>query len=388
MQRDQSISLTAVQASATKPKEFPSNVEQGDAPKVIKSETNAESLSDIETGDDPAKKLFTTESNLHGASVPGFKESEGNMDGTHGPVSETGCNTFAIKKNLEGDDTTVSEMTNTTIFHDKSSVASPEEGDGGVQASFGNVDVQTSNGQIPMNPPNISSVPDPFDTSFDNSAFFSSLDPLAAPESQSNEILTSENASFNTNFFSSFPSDPFVMPKPQHIESKSTAVAHEINHIGDRPLEVVEMASSEEEDEIDDLAKTIAKEFQNESQSVPSSIGTNQYKARTPETSTRLQSGSGNDDLLATPSSSLSSPSLLRKKRNELKLRRAKQMGEYTAAYKPRDDRNDDVSNNRYTDLLEKTNEEPRSILRKPRRALLTEPSKFVVSPMQLNVSV
>lgn len=342
VQSDYSVSSALVQASATKAKQIPSNDEQRDTPNASKNKSNTESFADIKKGDDPAKKLPTNESNLYGASVPGFEEIEEHMDGSRGPASETGSNTFARNQNLECDDTIVSEMTNPTIFHDKSSVASPEEADGDVlQASFGNVDAQTSNRQMQLDPPKFSSVPDPFDTSFDTSAFFSSRDPFAAPESQSNAISMSENVSFNANFFSSFQSDSFVMPKSQQSECKPTAVAHEFDHIGDPPLEVVEMASSDEEDEVDDLAKTIVNEFQNESQSVPSSIATNQDKARGPVTSTRMQSDNGNGDLLTGPGSSLSSPSLLRKKRNELKRRRAKQTREYPVVNKPSDESSD-----------------------------------------------
>jgi hypothetical protein len=317
--------------------------------------TNESKTLDTKKRDAPitnrAIKLSSTIDNFYGASAPGFKDKEENIFESRGPVFEMGSTTLpaAINQNPDCDDTIVSEMTNPTYCPDKTSVGSTKEGESSVlPKSSDNMDFRMPTRQTPIDPSKDSFAPDPFEVT---SSFFSSRnafvseDPFAASASQSNVILTSESASCNENFFSAFSSDPFLSPKSQQGGSKSAFVTEDrgIADFGDPSLEVVDMGSSDEEDDVDELAKTIVGEFQNESQPVPQSIATNKDGARDPippfgmSDNVSAASSHSSGKSLAPQRSSLTSPILLKKKRNEKK-KRTQQLRESPFVLKPSDE--------------------------------------------------
>jgi hypothetical protein len=261
--------MLLLQPSTIKPKEFSSNAIKTNAPDTKNSDG---------PNVNPAIRLSSRADKLHEAAAPDFEDKEARLHESRGPVFKMGSNTLAINQILDCEGTVVSETTNLTFFHDKTSVDSTVMGESTVfQESAGNVDSKTSNRQMPMGPPKISSVPDPFDVPSTVNSFG---DPFAAAASQSNAIPTSESVFFDDNFFSSFASDHVLLPKWQQSGPKPDVVADDSTKTGETSPEMVDTVSSDEEGDVDELAKTIFDEFQNESQTVPSGMTTNQDKSR------------------------------------------------------------------------------------------------------------
>ena len=215
-------------------------------------------LPDIEEADDQnedltpkvsAPRVAADAGNVYEAPAPDIKEN-----GDESRPFGTGSHTLAYNRSL--DDTTVSEMTMPTVFQTRPTVESPVEEDSGVlqETSAGNIDFQKSNTQVLTDSEKPKSVPDPFDA---NSSFFSSGDPFGAAAARSVGTSMSENASsFNDDFFTPLQREPSATSNSQP-DFISDTQSNEL--FGDPPLEVVGMASSDEEDESDKSPRTSTK---------------------------------------------------------------------------------------------------------------------------------
>lgn len=234
MQSSPSGSATSSYVTASKD----SSVDRSGTTLAITDQQSPDNLPDIEEVDDhnedTAPKRSTDVKNVHEASGLDSKENV-----HESRLFEADSDTLAYARSL--DDTIVSEMTNPTVFQNRPTVESPVEEDAGVlQETSGNVDSQKSIGQVSTDTEKSKSVPDPFDAT---SSIFSSGDPFEALAARSAGPSTSEGASFGDSFFTSVQSEPSVASKtvPNPIFDAPSS-----DFVEDPPLEVVDMASSDE----------------------------------------------------------------------------------------------------------------------------------------------
>lgn len=213
--------------------------------------------------DDHAEDTAPKDSTLdiENADETPVHESKENVDESH--PFEANSDTVTYDRSM--DDTTVSEMTNPTVFQSRPMVESPDEEDAGVlQETSANVDSQKSSNQASSEAEKSKSAPDPFNAT----SVFSSGDPfgmLAAERSAGASI--SEGASFGDPFYTPLQSEQSVATTPKAgVDTKTTDLT------ADPPLEVVDMASSDEDDEVGhDKPPTITT--QKKAQTTPKSKG-------------------------------------------------------------------------------------------------------------------
>ena len=148
------------------------------------------------------------------------------------------------------DDTTVSEMTNPTIFQNKTAAETQakEENTGVLQETSKNLGTQKLTTNVSKDTDKSNTVPDPFDAT---SSIFSSGDPFGVPLSETSVF---EGPAFADDFFTPLESEA------SKSKTKSTSEDLFFDSSGDLPLDVVEMASSDEEE--GDAPKMRAKKIQ------------------------------------------------------------------------------------------------------------------------------
>lgn len=193
---------------------------------AVTKQQSTENLPDVKEVDDPAKgtapALSVVDDNNPEDSAPTTKET---LDESRPFGAES--DTLAYARSL--DDTTVSEMTNPTVFQSRPLV---EDDAGVLQETSGNT-YSDKSATVSTDAEKSKWVSDPFDAT---STVFSSGDPFRAPAVQPGGTSMSENTSFNDAFFTSkSQADPF-------LDAESNDFAD------DPPLDVVDMASSDEED--------------------------------------------------------------------------------------------------------------------------------------------
>lgn len=169
------------------------------------------------------------------------------------------------------------------------------ENTGVSQETSGNVGTQKPTTKFSEDADKSNIVSDPFDTT---SSIFSSIDPFGVPLSETTvfEGTVFEGPAFADDFFTPLESEA------SKLESKSTSEDLLFDSIGDLPLDVVEMASSDEEEE-GDAPKINAKKMRS---LAPPPVKAVASKAKPAGTKTAILTGQTDDpplDLLGMDSS-------------------------------------------------------------------------------------
>jgi hypothetical protein len=294
------VATTLSQAFTMKEKEISSNAME--TMTLDTKKYNDPNANRVMTPSSHFDKLYETaapefedmEARLHESRGPVFEmgsdslminQNSARLDEPRGPISELRSNSLIINQNLDCEGVVVSETINPTFAHEK-------KGNGtDFQESSGNVDSATCR-QMPIRPPKIGPV-SPFDVS---SRVILSEDPFAVAASYSNAIPTSESAFFGDNFVFSFPNDRLIAPKTQQSRPKPDFAPDDNADAGKTTLKMVDTVSSDEEEDVDKLAKTIVCEFQNELLAVSSDMTTYQDKARHAVSASHRESDSINSN--------------------------------------------------------------------------------------------
>lgn len=145
-------------------------------------------------------------------------------------------------------------MTNPTVFQNRPAAESPEQEDAGVlqetsgNVDSGNVDIQKTSNHVSTDKDRFKAFSDPFDA---NSSFFSSGDPFGVPLEETTKI----------HAFDAFSDDFFTPLQSEASQSKPESVSEDrfFQSVDDPPLEVIGMASSDEEGEGDETPTTNVK---------------------------------------------------------------------------------------------------------------------------------